>query len=172
MSNAKDPANPRLRGRNRPTHPRRLAAEQLAAQAFQLRLHGHTFAAIAVALGKPMPTVKAAYQRSLMRTRSETDVAREQLRAMEVARLDHYLSKMAPQIDKGDERAIDRAIRIADRRAKLLGLDAPTKIAPVTPDGANEYQPAAVTSNDVLARVLKLIETAQARRDAAGKAKK
>ena len=31
--------------------------------------------------------------------------------------------------------AIDRMLRIMDRRAKLLGLDMPTKVAPTTPDG-------------------------------------
>lgn len=35
----------------------------------------------------------------------------------------------------GELEAIDRALKIAHRRAALLGLDRPTKIAPTTPDG-------------------------------------
>lgn len=35
--------------------------------------------------------------------------------------------------------AIDRAIKLMERRARLLGLDAPTKMAPTTPDGDKPY---------------------------------
>jgi len=35
--------------------------------------------------------------------------------------------------------AIDRAIKLMERRARLLGLDAPTKIAPTNPDGDKPY---------------------------------
>ena len=38
--------------------------------------------------------------------------------------------------DYGDVRAVDTALRVADRRAKLLGLDAPTKV--VGGDGQTE----------------------------------
>lgn len=36
--------------------------------------------------------------------------------------------------------AIDRAVRLMERRARLLGLDAPAKVAPTTPDGDKPYQ--------------------------------
>jgi hypothetical protein len=32
-----------------------------------------------------------------------------------------------PQVLKGNQGAIDRALRVMERRAKLLGLDAPTR---------------------------------------------
>lgn len=35
--------------------------------------------------------------------------------------------------------AVDRAIKLMERRARLLGLDAPTKVAPTTPDGDKPY---------------------------------
>lgn len=35
--------------------------------------------------------------------------------------------------------AIDRAIKVMERRARLLGLDAPTKVAPTNPDGDKPY---------------------------------
>lgn len=41
-----------------------------------------------------------------------------------------------PLKDKGPAlAAIDRLLKIEERRAKLLGLDKPTKIAPTNPDG-------------------------------------
>jgi hypothetical protein len=39
-----------------------------------------------------------------------------------------------PQVAKGNQGAVDRVLRIMERRAKLLGLDAPTK-ADVTSGG-------------------------------------
>ena len=35
--------------------------------------------------------------------------------------------------------AIDRAIKLMERRARLLGLDAPTKMAPTNPEGDKPY---------------------------------
>lgn len=39
----------------------------------------------------------------------------------------------------GDPRYLDIALKCRDRRIKLLGLDAPTRIAPVDPDGVTPY---------------------------------
>ena len=37
--------------------------------------------------------------------------------------------------------AFDRVLKIMARRAALLGLDAPAKVAPTTPDGTQPYEP-------------------------------
>lgn len=47
--------------------------------------------------------------------------------SMELERLDAMLRALWPKVEKGDTAAIDRVIKIQDRRAKYLGLDAPTK---------------------------------------------
>lgn len=50
--------------------------------------------------------------------------------------------KRAKQTQRGQTGAaayLDVVLRCVDRRCKLLGLDSPTKIAPVTPDGENPY---------------------------------
>lgn len=49
--------------------------------------------------------------------------AAEELVAMEEERLDHYLFALAPAIKTGDTQAINTAIKISERRAKLRGLD-------------------------------------------------
>lgn len=46
----------------------------------------------------------------------------------ELDRLDHYLLALAPRVDRGDSRAIEVAIKVGERRAKLLGIDAAVKI--------------------------------------------
>lgn len=50
------------------------------------------------------------------------------LRRVESARLDHYLTKLEHRIEMGDDKAITSAIRISERRSKLLGLDAPVVV--------------------------------------------
>lgn len=42
--------------------------------------------------------------------------------------------------------AIDRAVKLMERRAKLLGLDAPTKVAPTNPNGDKAYAVTVVAS--------------------------
>lgn len=46
---------------------------------------------------------------------------------MELERLDVMLLGLWKQAAGGDLQALDRALKIQDRRAKYLGLDAPTK---------------------------------------------
>jgi transcriptional regulator with XRE-family HTH domain len=50
-----------------------------------------------------------------------------------------------------------------DRRAKLLGLDAPTKIAPTDPTGEKPYDN--VSDDERIARLATLLDAARTRRD-------
>lgn len=54
--------------------------------------------------------------------------AAEEYRTLEALRLDHYLSRLASRIYEGDEKAVNAAVRIGERRAKLLGLDSPVQL--------------------------------------------
>lgn len=45
----------------------------------------------------------------------------------ELDRLDHYLVSLSPRVDRGEPRAIEVAIKVGERRAKLLGIDAPVR---------------------------------------------
>jgi hypothetical protein len=47
--------------------------------------------------------------------------------AASLARIDHALTKLWPDIDKGDPKAIETMIKLEARRARMLGLDAPEK---------------------------------------------
>jgi hypothetical protein len=59
----------------------------------------------------------------------------------------------------GDPRMLDLVLKCGVARRNLLGLDAPTRIAPVTPDGRNPYRLAvAQLSLDEL-RALKNVQT-------------
>lgn len=51
----------------------------------------------------------------------------DEVRELELERLDKFLLALWSKIEQGDPIAIDRGLKIMDRRAKYLGLDAPTK---------------------------------------------
>jgi hypothetical protein len=63
----------------------------------------------------------------------------ERLCELEIRRLDALTMALAPGIQSGDVRAILAAVRVMERRAKLLGLDGPQRFA--GPDGG----PVAIT---------------------------
>src|SRR3990167_4527882 len=106
------------------------------AQALQLRIAGASLQVIADALGYAGPqgaseAIKSAMQKTLQEPA-------DQLRKLELERLDRMLRGIwTTATDSGQNpidpsvhhSAIDRALRIMERRARLLGLDAPTKIA-------------------------------------------
>lgn len=68
--------------------------------------------------------VKAALDELLKQTLESA----EHIRTMELKRLDAAMKALWPKIAKGNEAAIDRMLRIQDRRARYLGLDAPAKV--------------------------------------------
>lgn len=104
------------------THPNnaKVGAEQSAC--LQLRLEGQSFRAIAEATGIPLATVHARVEAAIA---LDVNPKAEQLRAIECERLDLYLARLKVRIDKGDTAAIQTALRISERRSKLLGLDMP-----------------------------------------------
>jgi hypothetical protein len=51
----------------------------------------------------------------------------QELRALEALRLDQMQAALWQQATDGDVRAIDRILRIMERRARLLGLDEPER---------------------------------------------
>jgi hypothetical protein len=52
----------------------------------------------------------------------------EEVRRQELERLDEYLFRLSPAIARGDAKAIDSAVKISERRCKMLGIDAPVQI--------------------------------------------
>ncbi len=94
-------------------------------KALELRLTGMSTRAIAEALGvSDHSTIQARINGALK------EIIREPAEAvlkMELERLDVMLVGLWKQAAAGDLQALDRALKIQDRRARYLGLDAPTK---------------------------------------------
>ncbi len=95
-------------------------------KALDLRRAGMTYDIIAKTLGWADPSVAhKAVQRALKRALHES--GSEELREVELSRLDRLQAALWPKALEGNLGAADRILRIAERRARLLGLDAPVK---------------------------------------------
>lgn len=94
-------------------------------QALELRRAGATYAQIAQTLGYANPSsAQKAVESALKEALVEPA---EGVLQLELARLDAMLSTLWPKMREGDYGAVDRILRIMDRRARFLGLDAPEK---------------------------------------------
>lgn len=119
------------------TSERRLAAADRQRLALQLRKGGLDYRRIADQLGYDGPSgAFKAVTSALQKTLKEPA---EDVRTLELARLDDLLTGLWPEVlprrdpATGDTipanlAAIDRVVRVMERRAKLLGLDAPLRI--------------------------------------------
>jgi hypothetical protein len=119
---------------------KRLNAAEIRRKALVMRRSGATFDLIGQALGVSKQRAHAVITAELARMAAENAVDAEALRALEVDRLDRLLRGLWQRAQDGDLGAVDRALKIAHRRAALLGLDRPTKIAPTTPNGEESYE--------------------------------
>lgn len=114
----------------RPSH-RRYKAKSLEQRvkivdAVQMRIQGYSYQDIKDQLGfTTIDEVRVAIDRLLA---DYTVESTEQLRTIEAARLDVYLTKLEELIEDGHVQAIDKAIKVQERRARLMGLDKPVQI--------------------------------------------
>lgn len=101
-----------------------------------MRLSGMSQRQIAEELGLAQPTVSLMLRRVREAAiASSRDVA-VQATAEQNARLDVMLGAVWDKVQTGNEKSIEVAIKVEERRAKLLGLDAVARSAlDVTSDG-------------------------------------
>lgn len=94
-------------------------------EALSLRLAGLTYEQIGERLGISTQGAIDLVNRTLSRAEN---LAVQQLRELESARLDRAQAAIWTQVLEGDLRAVDVFLRLSKRRSLLLGLDAPTEI--------------------------------------------
>lgn len=115
------------------TSPETAAAKVRAAQAMELRLAGKTFDEIAQIVGYAgKQGAYDAVKRSLDAIIREPA---EELRKADLERLDRLWTTPYQQAQTGDMHAVATCLKLMERRAKLLGLDAPQKVAETDPEG-------------------------------------
>lgn len=107
------------------TSPSTIDAKVRAARALELRMEGMKFDDIANELG--YNSKQAAFDAVSRELKAITREPAEEVLRLDLERLDrmwgiHYLNAQA-----GDAQALASCMRIMERRARLLGLDAPAK---------------------------------------------
>jgi hypothetical protein len=113
------------RGGNIKTGTRQLAAGERQAAALHLRKQGIGYEEIAARLG--YGSRSGAHKAVMAGLRNTLQEPADEVRTLELARLDAIVEAAWPWIESGSATHMAAAIRAMERRAKLLGLDAPTK---------------------------------------------
>lgn len=93
-------------------------------QALEFRKLGLPYKAIGEKLGVTANTACRYVKKEIEIINKLNNESAEELRRMELERLDLAMSAIAPQVRQGHLGAVDRWLRISERRSKLLGLDA------------------------------------------------
>jgi hypothetical protein len=92
-------------------------------QAMKLRLGGATYREIGAVLGISMQRAHQIVTGEVQKSVDELGETRDEARQLEVDRLDALLMGVWTKAQRGNLQAVDRVLRIGDRRARLLGLD-------------------------------------------------
>lgn len=111
-----------------PTSPTSMGAAERREKIMELRMRGWNFRKIGEAVG-----CNGSYAYKVMRTEldrliEKTALSTQQLRKLELEKLDVMETKLAPAVQKNSNIAIRTWLKVLERRSKFLGLDAPTKI--------------------------------------------
>jgi len=117
------------------TSKRGAELQQRRERAVALRKTGASFRAIAAKIaadfGQEKYNESVAYKDvriALEESRERMHLDSAELIQLELQRYDDYLLRLQPDIQKGDIRAIESALKISKQRRELLGLDAPIQI--------------------------------------------
>jgi hypothetical protein len=103
------------------TSRRRIQTKETAARALELRKAGATYEQIAQQLGYAHKG--KAYEAVTAAMREVTREGAEEVLNLELARLDALTVALWPKARQGSGPAVDRVLKVMERRAKLLGLD-------------------------------------------------
>lgn len=109
------------------TNRRVVRAAERSALALQLRLQGYTYAEIAERVGyKSKSAAHLAVMREIRRIPAPYA---EELRQVEMERLEIALRALYPKVIRGDCNAIKRWTDVIELQCRMLGLLAPTQVA-------------------------------------------
>jgi len=109
------------------------------AEAMQMRIAGATYEQIRVAKGWKNRSV--AYNACMREFHRLKDEPARELRQIELLRIDRAQVAIWTQVIGGNFGAIDRFVKLSERRSRILGLDAPAKMALTDPTGEKAYDP-------------------------------
>jgi hypothetical protein len=126
------------------TAPRKLITAEVERRVVRLRVRGKTWEEIGEQVGVDWGAAMDAAERVLLRTRGRADRLADQYREIELRRCDELIDALWDRATNPDmarvevpteetvkeydlqDKAVERIVKLMERRAKLLGLDAPT----------------------------------------------
>lgn len=111
---------------NQPTGTREGMAERRV-EALKLRQAGASYREIGRTLGIDAMTAHSDVKAAVAELNEQQNELAIEVRRLELERLDRMQLALWKQAMDGNQGAHDRVLRIMERRAKLLGLDAPTR---------------------------------------------
>ncbi len=101
----------------------RILAREKQRRAMEMRKAGATYQIIADQVGyADQSGARKAVERAMKETLQEPA---EELRTMQIERLNHMLLTLWPGVQAGDTRSIDTSLRIMDKLDRLMGTEAP-----------------------------------------------
>ena len=117
-------------GGSRYTTSNKATVAEQEIRCYELRLAGKSLDAIAKEVKLSKGTVHNRIQAHI---EQRVQPLADELRAIEVDRLDRYLARLDAQIQDDEAagraaRNIEVAVKVSERRAKLLGIDAPERV--------------------------------------------
>lgn len=132
-------------------------------KAIELRIAGYTLPYIAEHAGYSNPNNAARAIRNKLEIHKVDDAELvAELRRVDLERLEQITSAIWAKATAGDLKSIDRVVRIMERRAALMGLDAPKRNEISGPGGA----PIEVDARQALiGRITQLVERAETQED-------
>ena len=115
--------------------PDRIRSSERRKLALEMRARGLPYREIGEQLGVSMQAAHRLVVTALEALRTETGEAAADLRTLELERCDKMLAGLWEAATSGDTGAVSAALRVAERRSRLLGLDAPQKAEVSGPAG-------------------------------------
>lgn len=140
-----------MRGQNVAAAERRLTT-------LELRKAGLSLRQIAQRTGVSVSMAKKDLDRALADLLAEQNTKAEDWRALELERLEKMHVALWPKVvnEAPNMAAVDRVLRIAERRSKLLGLDMPVRSI-MELDWRKELEAAGVKASDVFEQLVNQI---------------
>lgn len=110
-----------------------MAAAERKKTAVELRKLGFSYQKIADKIGVSRQAAHKMVLKALQELNQETAEGAEEVRRLELERLDEWHLRVAQEMTAGRALpAIDRGLRIMERRAKLVGLEPPPEVDAAT----------------------------------------
>ena len=142
----------------------KLRGLELEKEVVRLRIAGAGFQLIARNLGCSVGGAHKACMRAIERRQKEIAESAGQVLDLELQRLDQIVLILWPKVQEGNVGAIDRVLRVMDRRARYLGLDVPQRMEHTGKEGGpiqHEYDFSHLSDDELERQYAEVLAEAQ-----------